>query len=343
MPRAQKSKCNTFVKRRQTQDKAKGLGCAQAVVAGDEEFPSPSSPPVGDIPQSFLAAGPSISPQEAGKAPADIANSEGLSGTTTDEAAYNQDRKKRRPSRARLSTKNSLRDPLIMKVGLLEQYLMHKFKMREPILKEEMLKIVNEKYKDQFPEILRKVSHRFEVVFAVDMKEADSPGQYALVSKLDLPNNGRVSRGKGLPKTGLLMTILGVILMKGDQATEEEIWRFLNMMHIYAGRKHFIYGEPRKLITGDLVRLKYLEYRQVPNSCPPCYEFLWGSKAKEEISKMKVLEFLAKVNDTVPSAFPIQHEEAVKEEEERAKARIAAQSGTKPCTRSKSYNPAKPQ
>uniref|UniRef100_A0A8I3NTD5 MAGE domain-containing protein n=1 Tax=Canis lupus familiaris TaxID=9615 RepID=A0A8I3NTD5_CANLF len=107
------------------------------------------------------------------------------------------------------------------------------------------------------------------------------------------------------------MNLLGVIFMKGNCATEEKIWEFLNKMRVYAGKRHFIFGEPKKLITEDLVKLKYLEYRQVPNSNPASYEFLWGPRAHAETSKMKVLEFWAKINHTVPSAFHSWYEEAL--------------------------------
>ena len=141
-------------------------------------------------------------------------------------------------------------------------------------------------------------------------------------------NNGRVRGGRGLPKTGLLMNLLGMIFLKGNCAAEEDIWKYLGTMRVYAGRKHLIYGEPRKLITKDLVRLKYLEYRQVANSDPPRYEFLWGPKAHLETSKMKVLEFLAKVNDAVPSDFPTYYEEALRDEEEKAQGMHAARPDT---------------
>ena len=181
--------------------------------------------------------------------------------------------------------------------------------MKQPIMKETILKIIHPKYHNRFAEILKRASEH-EAVFAVDLKEVDSTTHsYDLVSKLNLPNNGRVWDGRGLPKTSLLMTVLGLIVVKGNCAAKEDIWRFLNMMRVYAGRKHFIYGEPRKLITKDFVMMKYLEYRQVANSDPPRYEFLWGPRAHAETSKMKVLEFLAKVNDTVPSAFSSQYEE----------------------------------
>ena len=53
-----------------------------------------------------------------------------------------------------------------------------------------------------------------------------------------------------------------------------------------------------------------------------------GPQAHAETSKMKVLEFLAKVNDTVPSAFSSQYEEALRDEEERGRATVPARRGT---------------
>lgn len=118
------------------------------------------------------------------------------------------------------------------------------------------------------------------------------------------------------------MNLLGLIFMKGNCATEEKIWEFLNKMRVYAGKRHFIFGEPKKLITHDLVKLKYLEYRQVPNSNPARYEFLWGPRAHAETSKMRVLEFWAKINNTVPSAFQSWYEEALRDEARESKPQL---------------------
>ncbi|KAG5193418.1 hypothetical protein MJG53_019524 [Ovis ammon polii x Ovis aries] len=232
-------------------------------------------------------------------------------------------------SRSSSSTENTYRDTLNSMTSLLEQFLLCKYNMKQPIMKEDMLKIIHPRYHDRFAKILKRASEHIEAVFAVDLKEVDSTiHSYDLVSKLNLPSYGRVWVGRGLPKTGLLMTVLGVMFVKGGCAAEEDIWKFLNMMRVYAGRKHFIYREPRKLSTRDLVTMRYLEYRQVAHSDPPRYEFLWGPRAHAETSKMKVLEFLAKVNDTVPSAFSIQYEEALQDEEERARATVLARPGT---------------
>ncbi|XP_004448031.1 melanoma-associated antigen B16-like [Dasypus novemcinctus] len=224
---------------------------------------------------------------------------------------------------------NMSRDPLKERVDLLVNFLLLKYQLNEPITKADMLKSVIKKYKDYFPEILRRTTDCMELLFGIDVKEVDPKSHcYLLVNKLDLTYDGRLSGDDGMPKTGLLILILGVIFMKGNCATEEEVWEVMNMMNIYSGRKHFLFGEPRKIITGDFVKEKYLEYRQVPNSDPPRYEFLWGPRAQAEANKMKLLEFLAKIHGTSPRCFLSQYEEALKDEQERGQARIADKAGT---------------
>uniref|UniRef100_A0A4X1VEQ9 Melanoma-associated antigen B3-like n=1 Tax=Sus scrofa TaxID=9823 RepID=A0A4X1VEQ9_PIG len=317
MPRSHKSKLHAGEKRLKARRETQSCGGAQVTAAAEEESATSSSPQCGGITQSLPATGSCSTTQEPQRALTTTTTSVGISYTRSDEASNGQDEDGVCAYEVPPFTERS--DFLTRKAGLLEQFLLYKYKMKQPILKEDMLKIIHQNHHDRFAEILKRASERIEIIFAVDLKEVDSTRQcYDLVSKLKLPNNGRVRGGRGLPKTGLLMNLLGMIFMKGNCATEEDIWKFLSMMRVYAGRKHFIYGEPRKLITKDLVRLKYLEYRQVPDSDPPRYEFLWGPKAHIETSKMKVLEFLAKVNETVPSAFPIYYEEALRDEEERS-------------------------
>ena len=60
----------------------------------------------------------------------------------------------------------------------------------------------------------------------------------------------------------------------------------------------------------------------MPNTAPPRYEFLWGPRAHSEISKRKVVEFLAMLNNTVPISFPSSYKDALKDVEERAQALI---------------------
>ncbi|XP_027795994.2 melanoma-associated antigen 10-like [Marmota flaviventris] len=220
-------------------------------------------------------------------------------------------------------TESSPRDPLEEKVTDLVHILILKYRLKEPITKVEMLRVVTKEYKNQFPVIFKKAIKYLEVIFGIDVKETDTASHlYALVNSLDLTYDEILTNDQSMPKNGFLIIILGVIFIEGNCASEENIWEFLNMMGVYDGKEHFIYGEPRKFITRDLVQENYLEYRQVPNSDPPCYEFLWGPRAKAETIKMKVLEFLAKVKGSDPVSFSSWYEEALREEEERAQARI---------------------
>ena len=181
-----------------------------------------------------------------------------------------------------------------------------------------------------------------ELVFGLEMMEVDrSRNIYALIKKLLRGDEGPSDEG-GLPKSVFLMVLLGIIFMKGNHAPGEEVWEFLSVLGVYTGRKHWIFGEPKKLITKDLVQKKYLKYQQVPNGDPPHYDFLWGPRACVEINKMKVLEVLAKIHDTVPTSFPVLHAEALRDQAERAglrgRARAPTMAEASAPSRAKSYS-----
>jgi hypothetical protein len=217
------------------------------------------------------------------------------------------------------------KDLLARKARILVEFLLEKYTKKEPITQNALMKIVSRKYRQHFSEILSTVRERMELVFGLEMKEVDGRGNiYTLIRKLSLGGNDCPRDEGALPKSRLLMVLLGVIFMNGNRATEEKIWEFLSMLGVYAGRRHCIFGEPRRLITKDLVQKEYLNYHRVPNSDPPRYEFLWGPRACVETSKMKVLEALAKFHGRVPSSFPDLYDEALRDQAERAGLRGAA-------------------
>ncbi|XP_029786353.1 melanoma-associated antigen B10-like [Suricata suricatta] len=322
MPRGQKSKLRARDKHRQAPEKPQDLVSAQATTAVGEVFCSPHF-------NSSAAAGSYHSPQEPQRATATITTALAVSHTRSNEGVNNQGEERPRSSKAHSTTVPFQRDPLVEKVVLLVHYLLHKYQKKELITKAGMLRNVIQMNRKQFHEILKRASEHLELVFGLDLKEVDPKRHiYVLVNKLEPSYDAVSSDYDGVPKTGLLMIVLGVIFTESNCASEEQVWKTLNAIGLYEGREHFIFGEPRKLITKDFVKEKYLEYRQVPGSDPPRYEFLWGPRAHTETSKMKVLEFLAKVNDTVPSAFPDWYEEASQDEEERAQSRAAARAHT---------------
>ncbi|XP_077746031.1 melanoma-associated antigen B4-like [Canis aureus] len=348
MPRGQKSKLRARKKRHEGHGEENvGVAAAAAVVAEAEaeveaavaEVAAAAAAAAAEeaprIPSLSLQGSPPRAP-EAAAAPPPQPGSPGASASACASAsasasASGSPREQGAGSPAGSPGPSARRDPLSRKASMLVQLLLEKHSSGEPVPRAALQKTVGRKYREHFPEIFRCAAERLELVFGLELREVDARSQsYALVSKLGLAAAATSTRE--LPKTGLLMTLLGVIFMKGNRAAEEDIWEFLHMLGVYEGRWHLIFGEPRKLLTQDLVRQGYLEYRQVPASDPPRHEFLWGPRARAETSKMQVLQVLAKINDTVPSCFPELYAEALLDQEERAGPRASARGASATAT-----------
>ncbi|XP_007528317.1 melanoma-associated antigen 10 [Erinaceus europaeus] len=226
-------------------------------------------------------------------------------------------------------------DPLNEKVMELVQLMILKYRLREPITRAEMLKVFLKGYRRRFPVIFKKASKCLEVIFGIELKEVDpTVHSYILVNSLGLTYDHMLSNNQSMPKIGLLIIILGLIFLEGNCAPEENIWDFLNMVGVGVGRDHFLCGDPWMLLTKEWVQENYLIYRQVQNSNPLRYEFLWGPRALAETNKMKVLEFLDKIKGTDPISYSLWYEKAVRDEEERARARFVPTESTSPLSTS---------
>ncbi|EDL29734.1 mCG1038803 [Mus musculus] len=316
MPRGHKSKLHAQEKQLHTQGEAQACGDDQATAEKAPKEARESSATSQSQPKAKSSSPPKASQKVTPSAKLILSSS----SSESDESSYKESvpsMQKKYPCTTTLH-----QDLIASSVVILLQHLLHNYNLKQFTTKEEMLRVITKKHENDFPEILRKASVKLEDAFAVEVREVNSSQpSYNLISKLKLPNNGRIRAGKGLPKTGFLMSVLGIIFIHGNCTSEEDMWKILKKQQIYPGKKHRIFGEPRKLMTQYLVKLKYLVYRQVPESDPPRYEFLWGPQAHAETSKMKVLEYLAKINKMTPSTFSILYQEALKDEQERAKAR----------------------
>uniref|UniRef100_A0A8D2DV12 MAGE domain-containing protein n=1 Tax=Sciurus vulgaris TaxID=55149 RepID=A0A8D2DV12_SCIVU len=305
-------------------------------------------------PREVPAAGPLIcpqSPQRASSPPIAMAPN---SWSQPIEGSSSQREEDPFPWHHLEERESLLRNALDEKMADLVQFLLLKYRMRELTTKAEMLNSVIKNYGEHFSVIFGVATECMQLVFGIDVKEVDPSGHtYAIVNALDLTYDGMLGDDQSMPKTGLLIIILFVIFMEGNSANEEIVWEALSVMGVYAGREHFIYGNPRKLViedlvqeqyleyrqvpgsdpacyeflwgprprkfvTEDLVQEQYLEYRQVPGSDPACYEFLWGPRAHAETSKMKVLQYWAQVHGSDPRSYPSLYEKAMREEEEGA-------------------------
>ncbi|XP_070358625.1 melanoma-associated antigen 10-like [Equus asinus] len=347
MPRAPKRRRYMLEEGLQSQSETQGPVGALLPVAVEEDtsssstcsssfpssFPSPSSsssscyPLLSSTPEEVddVAGAPSPpqSPQSARPSPTAMA-SPPLS-QSEDDSSSSRGEEGPSTSQALPYTASFPRNVIDGKVAELVEFLLVKYRTKEPTTKAEMLNMVLRDYQDHFPVIFSEASECMQLIFGVDVKEVDpSDHAYVLVTTLGLTYDGMLSDEQSMPKTGLLVMLLGVILLRDDCAPEEDVWEALSVMGVRAGREHFIYGEPRELITKVWVQEQYVEYRQVPSSDPARYEFLWGPRAHAETSKMSVLEFFASAIGSDLRSFPVWYEEALRDQEERVQARIAS-------------------
>ncbi|XP_059534612.1 melanoma-associated antigen 10-like [Myotis daubentonii] len=215
------------------------------------------------------------------------------------------------------------------KVADLVGFLLLKYRTKELTTRAEMLSSIIREHQDHFAVIFREASECMQLVYGIDVKEVDPTSHtYVLVTNLGLTYDGMVSDEHSMPKTGLLILILSIIVLEDDCVPEERIWEALNAMGVHVGMEHSIYGEPRELLTRVWVQEQYLEYRQVPNSNPARYEFLWGPRAHAETTKLKVLEFLSQVSGNDPRYYIHWYQEVLREEEQRAQARVSTTDDT---------------
>lgn len=184
-----------------------------------------------------------------------------------------------------------------MKTAALVMFLLLKYRNKQPTSKAEMLeRFFTPEYQDDFPAILSQASIWLRLDFGLDVIEVDpSEHTYIVNPILGLTWDGMLSDEWGLPKTGLLGLVLGLILLHDGCVPEEEMWEALGFMGVYDGQEHIVYGEPRDLLTNVWVQEGYLERRQVAGSDPARNEFLWGPRAYEETSKVQVMDFLLQI------------------------------------------------
>lgn len=216
------------------------------------------------------------------------------------------------------SSRFLLRPQVQRKVVKLVKYLSFKYTTNSPVTEEEMLDIVVHDFKGFYAVIFRQARDCMEIVFGIHVKRVNAFSRsYVLLKILDLAYDGQSSSEEGfLPKTGLLVLILGVILKEGNRASEKKIWEVLDSLRMCPDQLEFICGDLRKFIYEDLVAEKYVEYQKVPGSDPPLCEFTWGPRAHAETSKKKVLQFFSKVAGKATALYRAKREEAQKDEEE---------------------------
>nr|KAF6268058.1 hypothetical protein mPipKuh1_008334 [Pipistrellus kuhlii] len=193
----------------------------------------------------------------------------------------------------------------------LVKYLMIKDYKKIPIKRSDMMKDVIREFDEHFPEIIERATYTLEKKFGIHLKEIDKEEHLYILTCTRDSSARLLGKTKDTPRLSLLLVILGVIFMNGNRVSEAVLWEALRKMGLRPGVRHPFLGDLKKLITSDFVRQKYLEYKKVPNSSPPEYEFFWGLRARFETSKMRVLRFIAQYQNRDPRDWKAHFLEAV--------------------------------
>nr|XP_004653871.2 melanoma-associated antigen B4-like [Jaculus jaculus] len=327
MPRGKKSKARARERRDQNRVQHQKLKGAQVRAAKEGVLPSSSAHASADAFPSIFAAGfphtsqSPVPPADAGTGLTIRSSGKGIKGQVTSRV---------RAAGTLSSRETPMNDLLKSKTEMLMHYMLSKYKIKQPMRRGEMVRVINYRLKEKFPEILKRACHQLYFAFGLELKEVEPTGKYfKLVSKLHLDVNGSNSLQLCVPTMGILIPLLSVIYINGYCASEGKIWHYLNQIGVYDRTPHIIFGDARKLITQVLVQEKYLEYRQVSDSDPPLYEFLWGQRAYSENCKEEVLDFLIKYHEALIEDDEFPYPGISWEEDNKVQAENAAKDGTR--------------
>lgn len=215
---------------------------------------------------------------------------------------------------------------LVQKAHELMWYVLVKDQKRMVLWFPDMVREVMGSYKKWCRSILRRTSVILARVFGLHLRLTNlHTMEFALVKALSPEELDRVALNNRMPMTGLLLMILSLIYVKGRGAREGAVWNVLRILGLRPWKKHSTFGDVRKIITEEFVQQNYLKYQRVPHIEPPEYEFFWGSRANREITKMQIMEFLARVFKKDPQAWPSRYREALEQARALREANLAAQ------------------
>jgi len=93
---------------------------------------------------------------------------------------------------------------------------------------------------------------------------------------------------------GLLLAVLMMLSLSGDEMTEERLWEHLSLLGLDKGTKHHVFGDPGSVLA-KFVRQRYLV--KVPKKSDSGRIFLYqpGENAQDEIDAFKMNEAISKV------------------------------------------------
>ncbi|EHB17218.1 Melanoma-associated antigen 11, partial [Heterocephalus glaber] len=191
------------------------------------------------------------------------------------------------------------------KLCKLVSFLLHKYQKKEQVTMKEMRHVLPHDYRHNFPLNFWELCESMYLGFGIKITKVNHSGNtYELVPILRLTYSGILGGDdeRIILKINIIIFVLSLIFIEGHCISEEDLTEKVKRWDMLAHSEHIHFEEAWESITEDLVQEEYLMYRQIPNSDPARYEFLWGPRPHAETSKM---------NGTGPKSYPELYEEAL--------------------------------
>ncbi|KAH8248463.1 hypothetical protein KR032_010825 [Drosophila birchii] len=146
------------------------------------------------------------------------------------------------------------------------------------------------------------LANRFGIIF----KQLDSTSKsYICTSEAPMASIHELTAAQR-PQITLLYIILMYIFLRGNRIEDSKLYAMLELLNIPVDEEHGYFGANlRKLIEETFVKQQYLkrERSQLSAYDDPKIFFLWGLRAKAEITYEQIVQFASKLLNQNPRNF----------------------------------------
>lgn len=190
-------------------------------------------------------------------------------------------------------------------------YLLATDQKKLPIRRQTITKNVLKENSKVFVPVMVQAKEKLSSVFGIELVEiaGAQKSSYILVNRLDnkFDDQHQLWPTDDNQRIGLVMIILSLIFMRGNMLEEEELFHMLTFFGIGTEHPHEVFGDVRRVVATDLVRLAYLERTGIAGADPPKFVYRWGQRAVAETRKKDVLDFVCQIYiDKQPQDWPSQ-------------------------------------
>ncbi|XP_077971318.1 melanoma-associated antigen D2-like [Styela clava] len=164
---------------------------------------------------------------------------------------------------------------------------------KTPVKRPDVMKHVLKEQKTAFNNVMKAANDKLVKVFGMEIVEIGEGTKkaYILRNKLDQ----LLVPGQDEAKRGLLFIILTLIFMSGNVMQDGPFWHALKKLGIEPTVRHAEFGDVKKLIMNEFARQMYLDVTRTPGSDPPQHSFKWGPRAYQEVTKLRLLDFVTEL------------------------------------------------